>query len=72
MEYQIVTASGNIGKENVYETLQKNVNEEIKNGWIPQGGICVFTLLAPDEYVSGQYVEVWQAMTKEEKNDKII
>jgi len=38
MEYKIVHSFANL-RESAFEQLEEIVNSEIKQGWIPQGGI---------------------------------
>ncbi len=45
-----------IGQDSSYN-LSVNVNEYMKNGWIPQGGVCV--------YWAGESTIYYQAMIKE-------
>ncbi|MFH1732701.1 MAG: hypothetical protein ABIF82_13765 [Planctomycetota bacterium] len=61
MQYKIVTkaSSRSTSLEKTADDLAKEVNDLIRSGWKPQGGLVAGTQL-------GQYPFVAQAMVKEE------
>ena len=43
MQYKILTTYSGRGYEEAIKRLEELVNEEIKHGWVPKGGISIST-----------------------------
>lgn len=65
MKYKIIKVYGNIDIQMLNDDLEREVNESINEGWKPLGGISVISTTNPPDYESGEYVEIWQPMIKE-------
>ena len=43
MEYKVIYQSVGISIPKSFEKISNAVNDEIKNGWIPQGGVFYYS-----------------------------
>ena len=53
MQYKIITGSSGLSEKRTVKELVEEVNKEMQDGWVPQGGVCIL-----------KGITIYQAMIK--------